>query len=98
MLFEFAVKVIKIKQQERLGGEVHSTEAGLLNKSSNLAAPLGVANVMATSLFWLNLTKVCRGQFVEQKLMLSSNFGCYQIHNCQRYDFGHTLLCYLSRT
>jgi len=40
MLFEFAVKVIKIKQQERLGGEVHSTEAGLLNKSSCLGTAL----------------------------------------------------------
>jgi hypothetical protein len=39
-----------------------------------------------------------RGRFVEQKLMLSSNFRCYQIHNCQRCEFGHTLLCYLSHT
>ncbi len=37
-------------------------------------------------------------RFVEQKVMLSSNFRCYQIHNCQRYHFGHTLLCYLSPT
>jgi hypothetical protein len=29
-------------------------------------------------------------RFVEQKLMLSSSFRCYQIHNCHRYDFGHT--------
>jgi len=39
-----------------------------------------------------------RGRFVEQKLMPSSSFRCYQIHNCHRYDFGHTLLCHLSRT
>ncbi len=38
------------------------------------------------------------GQFVEQKLMLNSNFRCYKIYNCQRYDLGHTLLCYLSLT
>jgi hypothetical protein len=23
---------------------------------------------------------------------------CYQKHNCRRYDFGHTLLCYLGHT
>ncbi len=34
-----------------------------------------------------------RGRFVEQKLMLSSNFRCDQIHNCHCYDFGHTLVC-----
>jgi hypothetical protein len=37
-----------------------------------------------------------QGQFVEQKLMLSSN--AYQIHNCQSYDFRHILVCYLSPT
>ncbi len=50
-----------------------------------------------------NIRQNCRqtlnwGRFVEQKLILSSNFRCYQIHSCQRYDFGHTLLCYLSLT
>jgi len=39
-----------------------------------------------------------RCQFVKQKLMLSSNFRCYQNHYCQRYDLGHSLLCYLSPT
>ncbi len=29
-----------------------------------------------------------------KKLMLSSSFRCDQIYDCQRYDFGHTLLCY----
>jgi hypothetical protein len=38
------------------------------------------------------------GRFVERKLMLSSNFKCYQLHDCKRYDFGHTLLCYISPT
>ncbi len=37
-----------------------------------------------------------RGRFVEQKLMLSSNFRCDQIHKNKRYGFGHTLLCYLN--
>ncbi len=36
------------------------------------------------------------GWLVEQKLMLSSSFRCDQIYNYQRYEFGHTLLCYLS--
>ncbi len=35
---------------------------------------------------------------VEQKLMLSSNFRCCQIHSCHIYESGHTLLCYLSPT
>jgi hypothetical protein len=43
-------------------------------------------------------TSELRGQFVEQKLMLSSNFRCDQIYKYQRYDLGHTLLCYLSQT
>ncbi len=30
--------------------------------------------------------------------MLSSSCRCYQICNCHRYHFGHTLLCYLSCT
>jgi len=49
-------------------------------------------------LFKFSRHKVNRGRFVEQKLMLSSSFRCYQIHNCHRSDIGHTLLCYLSRT
>ncbi len=32
---------------------------------------------------------------LKQKLALSSSFRCEQIQNCHRYDFGHTLLCYL---
>ncbi len=28
----------------------------------------------------------------------SSSFRCDQIHNCYRYELGHTLLCYLSQT
>jgi hypothetical protein len=38
------------------------------------------------------------GRFIEKKLMLSSSFRCYQIHNCHRHDLGYTLLCYLSLT
>ena len=39
-----------------------------------------------------------RGRFGEQQLMLNSGFRCDQIYKCQIYDFGHTLLCYLSQT
>ncbi len=38
------------------------------------------------------------GRFVDQKLMLSTSFSHDQIHNCRKYDFGHTLLSYLSPT
>jgi len=33
------------------------------------------------------------GRFLEQKLALGSSFRCDQIHDCHRYDFGHTWLC-----
>ncbi len=36
--------------------------------------------------------------FIEQKLMLSSRFRCGQSHDGHKYDFGHTLWCYLSQT
>jgi hypothetical protein len=45
-----------------------------------------------------NIWLASRGRLVEQKLILSSSFRCCQIHNCHRYDFGHTLLRFLSRT
>ena len=32
------------------------------------------------------------GWFVEQNLMLSSNFRCCQIHYCWQYEFGHTVV------
>jgi hypothetical protein len=37
------------------------------------------------------------GQFVEEKLVLSSSLGCDQIDKCQIYDLGHTLRCNLSQ-
>jgi hypothetical protein len=40
--------------------------------------------------------KMLRGRFVEQKLMPSSSFRCDLIYKYDTYDFGHTLLCYLS--
>jgi hypothetical protein len=36
--------------------------------------------------------------FVEQVLVLSSSFRHHQIHKCQRYNFGRTLLYNLSQT
>jgi hypothetical protein len=39
-----------------------------------------------------------RGRFVQQKLILSSNFKCDKIHKIHCYEFGHTLLSYLSQT
>ncbi len=37
-------------------------------------------------------------KFLEQTLLLESSSRCDQIHNCLRYDFGYTMLCYLSLT
>ncbi len=48
-----------------------------------------------TLLYYLRET--C-GRFVEQTLMLRSNFRGGQIYKNERCDFGHTLLCYLSPT
>jgi hypothetical protein len=35
---------------------------------------------------------------LNKRLMLSSSFRCDQIYKYDLYDFGHTLLCYLSQT
>ncbi len=35
---------------------------------------------------------------LNKMLMLSSSFRCEQIYKYKIHDFGHTLLCYLSRT
>ncbi len=35
---------------------------------------------------------------LNKRLMLSSSFRCDQIYKYEIYDFGHTFLCYLSRT
>ncbi len=43
-------------------------------------------------------SSACWGQFVKQKLMLSSSFRRDQIYKYEIYDFGHTFLCYLSQT
>jgi hypothetical protein len=29
-------------------------------------------------------------KFLDQTLLLESSYWCDQIHNCLRYDFGHT--------
>ncbi len=61
----------------------------------NLVRPKTAAK---QELLFNKLASGLRGQFVEQKLMLSSSFRRDQIYKDERYDFGHTLLCYLSRT
>ncbi len=35
---------------------------------------------------------------MNKRLMLSSSFRCDQIYKYKLYDFGRTLLCYLSGT
>jgi len=35
---------------------------------------------------------------LNKRLMLSSSFMCDQIYKYKIYNFGHTLLCYLSQT
>ena len=35
---------------------------------------------------------------LNKRLMLSSSFRCDQIYKYKIYNFGHTLLCYLSPT
>jgi len=44
-----------------------------------------------------SLRQHIEGRFVEQMLLLSLSFRCDQIYKCERNDFGHTLLCYLSQ-
>jgi len=78
-----------------------------LNKSSRLAPALDVTKlitlIQAHFVVLLNSDLEVKqigfwGQFAEQKLVLSSNFRCDQIYKNGGYDFGHTLLCYLSLT
>ncbi len=61
----------------------------------NLVTPKATAK---QELLFNKLASGLRGQFVEQKLMLSSSFRRDQIYKYERYDFGHTVLCYLSQT
>ncbi len=44
------------------------------------------------------ISELTKDQFVEEKLMLSCSFRCGQQYDNHSYDFGHTLLCYLSLT
>jgi hypothetical protein len=88
----------------------HASEAGSLNKSSCLAPALGVSKfIIITNMIMVTIVVLLksdldaqqthlRGQFVEKRLVLSSSFRCNQINYCERYDFDHTLLCYLSPT
>jgi hypothetical protein len=82
--------------------------AGSLNKSSCLARTLGVTKFINMRDMIL-VTLCCAAQvrlgystnppqFVEEALTLSCSFGCDKIHNISSYEFGHTLVCYLSQT
>ncbi len=87
-----------------------ASEAGLLNKSLCLARALGVTKFMPINvIFWSHFVMQLKynldvlqtgfwGRFVKQKLVLCQSSRCYQIHCCHWYDFGHTLLSYLSPT
>jgi hypothetical protein len=44
-----------------------------------------------------NVNKPMAGS-LNKRLMLSSSFRCDQIYMYEIYNFGHTLLCYLSPT
>ncbi len=81
----------------------------LLNKSSSLAAALGVTKVITiTTMNFLTLIVLLKanldvqqnkswGGFVEQMLVLSCTFKCDHIDNNQSQS-GHTLLCCPSPT
>ncbi len=45
-----------------------------------------------------NNDKSAEAGLLNTRLMLSSSFRCDQIYKYELYDFGNTLLCYLSRT
>ncbi len=73
----------------------NKSDSGLLNKSSWLAAALGVTNFIA--IITMNLVTVV--VLLKSDLDLQqTHFRCEQIYNYQWYDFGHTLLYYLSPT
>jgi hypothetical protein len=45
-----------------------------------------------------NVHREIEAGLLNKRLMLSSNFRCDQIYKYKIHDFGHTLLCHLSRT
>ncbi len=49
-------------------------------------------------IFTSKVFRIIRGQFVEQKVMLSCSFRCDQIYCTQYFEFCHSLLCCLSQT
>ncbi len=66
---------------------------------------LGVTKfIIVTVMIWVTLccatwlVSWAWGQVFVQKFMHSSNSRCDQIYSNERYDFGHTLLCYSSQT
>jgi hypothetical protein len=90
--------------------DVQQTEAGLMNievrpKQHNTVTEFIAIIVLisvrpkagAKNELFVQQTGL-RGRFVEQKLMLSSNFRRHKIHKIHCYGFGYTLLCYLSQT
>jgi hypothetical protein len=57
--------------------------------------------VLKTYFQWKPVSKLLLQKFPEasllnKRLTLSSSFRCGQIYKYEIYDFGHTLLCYLS--
>ncbi len=113
-MIKFMAIAINLVAKLQLNWSFYSTktgsEASLLNKSSCLAAALGVTKF--TVILAMHLVTLCcaawvwfrcstnhlRGRFVELMLMLSSNFQCDQIHNKHTYDLSHTLFSCLSPT
>ncbi len=55
-------------------------------------------NCLSEKKVFLSVDLKLEAGLLNKRLMLSSSFRCDQIYKYDIYDFGHTLLCYLSRT
>jgi hypothetical protein len=111
-LYDFGHTLLCYLSQTKMFNEPTS-EAGLLNKGLMLSSNFRCDQILKSQKWeiwlWSHFVMLLKsdldvqqthlwGWFVKQKLASSSSFRCDQIHNCYRYNFGPSLLCYLSQT
>ncbi len=85
-------KMFQVKAKQSL--KWHNKYKKMAKKSKSIKR-LGILGVIHRNLIQIEGSEA---GLLNTRLMLSSSFRCDQIYKYELYDFGHTLLCYLSRT
>ncbi len=67
-------------------------------KGQNALAYLASLTLTKKYEFYEDMFRQAEAGLLNKGLMLSSSFRCDQIYKYEIYNFGHTMLCYLSRT